>query len=41
MKWVFRSGICLLFLAVSGLIVYFCLPFLNDFKTMGELNLTG
>ncbi len=41
MTWVFRSGIFLVFLAVSGLIFYFCLPFFNDFKTSGELKLPG
>jgi len=41
MKWVFRSGIFLCLLAVFGLILYFCLPFFNDFQTSGELELSG
>ncbi len=41
MKWVFRSGVFLVFLAVLGLIFYFCLPFFNAFQTAGELKLPG
>jgi len=41
MKWLRRMIIAVLCLAAVVLILFFCLPFLNDFKQKGELKIPG
>jgi penicillin amidase len=41
MKWFKFSLVILIFLFICGLIAFFCLPFLNDYQTKGELQLKG
>ncbi len=41
MKWLFRAGVGIVFLAVCGLILIFCLPLFNEYQTQGALSLPG